>query len=263
MSMKAIASLDLKVCFLLSFLVVWNFIEAQDIKPANRKTTKTVEQITREYEKWSEIRNDWPGLNRYRDANQKLSLQSENAERIVFMGNSITDEWIRISPEFFEGKPYVNRGISGQTTPQMLIRFRPDVINLKPRAVVILCGVNDIAGNTGPSTIEMIGNNISSLVELSKANGIKVILSSVLPVFDFPWKSGIEPAEKIVSLNKWIKTYADKNGVIYLDYYSSMVDARKGMKVEYSEDGVHPNEAGYKVMEILVEQAIKQALNRE
>jgi lysophospholipase L1-like esterase len=144
----------------------------------------------------------------------------------------------------------------------MLVRFRPDVINLKPKVVVILAGTNDIAGNTGPSTLEMIEDNLASMSELGKENGIKVILSSVLPVYDYPWKPGIEPAEKIVVLNKWIKAYAFKNRIIYLDYYSSMVDERKGMKAAYSQDGVHPNKEGYKVMEVLAEKAIADALSQ-
>jgi lysophospholipase L1-like esterase len=177
------------------------------------------------------------------------------------MGNSITEGWINTCPEFFAGKSYVNRGISGQTTPQMLVRFRPDVINLKPAVVVILAGTNDIAGNTGPSTLEMIMDNLISMAELAKANQIKVVLSSVLPVFDYPWKPGLQPAEKIIALNVMIKNYAEKNGFVYLDYFSATVDERKGLKKELSGDGVHPNEAGYKIMAPLAEAAIKKALN--
>ena len=142
----------------------------------------------------------------------------------------------------------------------MLVRFRPDVINLKPALVIILAGTNDIAGNTGPSTLEMILDNLISMAELAKANKIKVVLSSVLPAFDFPWKPGLQPAEKIVSLNKMIKNYADSHGIVYLDYFSSLVDERKGLKKEYSGDGVHPNEIGYKIMAPLAEAAIKEAL---
>ncbi len=178
------------------------------------------------------------------------------------MGNSITDAWINVSPGFFEGKDYVDRGISGQTTPQMLIRFRPDVIDLDPSLVLILAGTNDIAGNTGPSTLEMIEGNIASMAELARANNIKVILCSVLPAFDYPWKPGLEPAEKIVELNKWIKKYAKKNKFTYLDYYSSLVDNRGGMKEEYSRDGVHPNKEGYAVMEAIAEKAIQKALKK-
>jgi lysophospholipase L1-like esterase len=179
------------------------------------------------------------------------------------MGNSITEGWSRFCPDFFAGRPYLNRGISGQTTPQMLVRFRPDAIDLKPAVVVILAGTNDIAGNTGPSTLEMIEENIISMAELAKANSIKVVLSSVLPAFDYPWKPGINPAEKIVALNAMIKKYADNNGIIYLDYFSSMADERNGLKSEYSDDGVHPNEAGYRVMAPLAEEAIAKALKQK
>lgn len=206
---------------------------------------------------------DWPDLNRFKDENAKLGLPLPDENRVVFMGNSITIGWGRICPDFFSGRPYINRGISGQTTPQMLVRFRADVIDLKPAVVVILAGTNDIAGNTGPSTIKMIEDNIVSMAELAKANGIEVVLSSVLPVFDYPWKPGLEPVEKIAALNKFLKNYAEKNGAIYLDYFSSLADERKGMKEEYASDGVHPNEAGYKVMAPLAEEAIAKALNQK
>ena len=203
---------------------------------------------------------DWANLNRYKEDNLKLGLPAQDENRVVFMGNSITQGWGEENPEFFEGKSYINRGISGQTTPQMLVRFRPDVVNLKPKVVVILAGTNDIAGNTGPSTLEMIEDNIASMVEIAKANNIKVVLCSVLPAYDYPWKPGLNPAEKIVELNKWIKNFADKNDDIYVDYFTSMADERFGLKKEYSEDGVHPNLAGYKIMEPLIEKAIADAL---
>lgn len=203
---------------------------------------------------------DWPNLGRYQDANAKLGDPAANENRVVFMGNSITDAWINTSPDFFSEHPYVDRGISGQTTPQMLIRFRQDVIDLKPKVVVILAGTNDIAGNTGPSTLGMIEDNLMSMAQLAKANNIKVILSSVLPAYDYPWKKGMQPAPKIVKLNKWIKDYCDHNDFIYLDYYPHLVDDRGGMKDEYSKDGVHPNLAGYKIMEPLVVEAINKAL---
>jgi lysophospholipase L1-like esterase len=196
--------------------------------------------------------NDWANLNRYKDENFIIGSPAENENRIVFMGNSITEGWMQINPEFFECKPYINRGISGQTTPQMLVRFRQDVVNLKPKAVVILAGTNDIAGNTGPSTLEMIEDNIASMVEIAKANNIKVLLCSVLPAFDYPWKPGLNPAEKIVELNKWIKKYCEENDLIYVDYFTSMADDRNGLKKEYSEDGVHPNKEGYKVMSSII-----------
>lgn len=204
--------------------------------------------------------NDWPNFERYKEDNLKLGLPKADENRIVFMGNSITQGWSETNPDFFIGKSYINRGISGQTTPQMLVRFRADVVNLKPKVVVILAGTNDIAGNTGPSTLEMIEDNIASMVEIAKANNIKVVLCSVLPAYDYPWKPGLEPAQKIVDLNKWIADYASKNEIVYVDYYTPMADERNGLKKEYSEDGVHPNLTGYKVMEPLVEKAIEGAL---
>ncbi|HQV85220.1 MAG TPA: SGNH/GDSL hydrolase family protein [Chitinophagaceae bacterium] len=206
---------------------------------------------------------DWANLGYYKKDNIKIGSPKKAEKRIVFFGDSITESWGKICPYFFAGKAYINRGISGQTTPQMLLRFRADVINLKPVAVIILAGTNDIAGNTGPSTLEMIKDNITSMAELAKANGIKVILSSVLPVYEYPWKRGLHPSEKIASLNKWIKNYAANNKLIYIDYYTSMVDERKGLRIKYSKDGVHPNEAGYKVMIPLVELAIAKALQTE
>jgi lysophospholipase L1-like esterase len=203
---------------------------------------------------------DWANLGRYKEENLKLGLPAPEDNLIIFMGNSITEGWKRLWPGFFKDKEYINRGISGQTTPQMLVRFRPDVVNLKPKVVVILAGTNDIAGNTGPSTLEMIEDNIASMVEIAKANNIKVLLCSVLPVYDYPWKPGLNPAQKIVDLNKWIKNYADKNEIIYVDYFSSMADERNGLKGEYSDDGVHPNLAGYKAMEPLIEKAISDVL---
>lgn len=199
---------------------------------------------------------DWANLNRYKDENLKLGITSDDEIRIVFMGNSITEGWLKTDPDFWEGKPYINRGISGQTTPQMLVRFRQDVVNLKPRIVVILAGTNDIAGNTGPSTLEMIEDDIATMVEIAKSNGIKVILCSVLPAYDYPWKQGLNPAEKIIALNKWIKDYSDKNEIIYVDFFTPMADEKNGLKKNYSEDGVHPNVAGYKLMEPILESAI-------
>ncbi len=206
---------------------------------------------------------DWANTARFKDENAKLAPPAKGENRVVFMGNSITEGWIRTHPDFFAGKPYVNRGISGQTTPQMLVRFRSDVINLKPALVVILAGTNDIAGNTGPSTLEMIMDNLISMTELAKANNIKVVLSSVLPAFDYPWKPGMEPAMKIVKLNEMIKKYADNHGIVYVDYFSATADERNGLKKELSGDGVHPNDAGYKVMEPLVEAAIKKAFGQK
>ncbi|MCE1200429.1 MAG: SGNH/GDSL hydrolase family protein [Marinilabiliales bacterium] len=221
---------------------------------------KTMEQLQKENEQMLKQKNDWANFQRYREDNAKLGDPKAKESRVVFMGNSITDGWIRISPEFFEGKSYVDRGISGQTTPQMLVRFRADVVQLKPKVVLILGGTNDIAGNTGPSTLEMIEDNLASMTEIAQANGIKVILCSVLPVYDYPWRPGKQPADKIVALNQWMKEYAGKHKCIYLDYWTAMADERKGLPANYSKDGVHPNKEGYKVMEALAEKAIHQAL---
>jgi len=182
--------------------------------------------------------------------------------RVVFMGNSITEGWLNIHPEFFEGMPYINRGISGQTTPQMLIRFRQDVVDLNPSVVVILAGINDIAGNTGPSTLKMIMDNIKSMAEIARANNIKVVLSSVLPAYDFPWSPGLEPAPKVMRLNAMIKDYCMAQNHVYLDYFSAMVDERNGMDKKYHEDEVHPNKMGYEVMAPLATAAIKKAMGR-
>jgi len=207
-------------------------------------------------------RNDWPNLARYREANATLGAPAPGETRVVFMGNSITDAWAKSFPAMFAGKSYIGRGISGQTTPQMLVRFRQDVIALKPKVVVILAGINDIAGNTGPSTQAMIADNLMSMTEIAKANGIRVVLSSVLPAYDFPWRRGIGPAPKVVALNTWMKCYAAQAGVVYLDYYAKMVDARGGLSPEMASDGVHPTEAGYRIMAPLAEAAIQEALRR-
>ena len=205
---------------------------------------------------------DWANLSKYREDNAKLALTSSSENRIVFMGNSITEDWKTFHPEFFSGKPYINRGISGQTTPQMLLRFRADVINLNPELVIILAGTNDIAGNTGPSSIEMIAHNIISMAELAMINDIKIILCSVLPVYDYTWKPGLNPVGKISALNEIIRDYAQNNGIMYLDYYSSMVDDRKGLTEDYTYDGVHPNKLGYTIMESLLKTAIDATLEK-
>lgn len=207
-----------------------------------------------------EISQDWANLKQFQEANARVNTTDTVSNRVVFMGNSITIGWQNARPNFFEGKPYINRGISGQTTPQMLIRFRQDVIDLKPKVVVILAGTNDIAGNTGASTIEMIVDNIKNMAELAHANGIKVVLSSTLPVYDYPWRAGLEPAQKIITLNTQLKEYAEKNGHVYLDYFTAMADERNGLPKKYANDEVHPTVAGYKVMEPLVEAAIEEAL---
>ncbi|MCB0659127.1 MAG: alpha/beta hydrolase fold domain-containing protein [Saprospiraceae bacterium] len=200
------------------------------------------------------MREDWAYLHRYQKDNAMLP---ENAgKRIVLMGNSITEGWSNHNPEFFANKPYVNRGISGQTTPQMLVRFRQDVIDLHPRAVAILAGINDIAENTGPMTLEETFGNIRSMAELARNAGIQVVLCSVLPAKDFPWHPGLAPAQKVVDLNRMIRTYADQEDFLYVDYFTPMVDAENGLKSEYTYDGVHPNKMGYQVMDEILEKVL-------
>jgi lysophospholipase L1-like esterase len=203
---------------------------------------------------------DWAQLGHFDAANKELPDAKTNENRVVFMGNSITIGWSHHQPEFFEGKPYVNRGISGQTTPQMLVRFRQDVIDLKPKVVVILAGTNDIAGNTGPSTLQMIADNIMSMAELAEANGIKVVLCSVLPAYDYPWRKGLMPNEKIPALNTMIKSYVNSKGLVYLDYFSAMTDGKNGLREDLGSDGVHPNKKGYELMAPLAEKAITKAI---
>jgi len=214
---------------------------------------------------------DWPALARYRDGNTKVKAPPKGEHRVVFMGDSITDSWD--DPKyggFFPGKPYIDRGISGQTTPQMLLRFRADVIALRPEVVVILAGTNDLAGNTGPSTLEAIEDNLISMMELARANRTRVVLASILPVSDYEKRkdgkpiiqTAQRPPEKIRALNEWMRAYATKNRSIYLDYYSSMIDEKGFLKDELSEDGLHPNAKGYAVMAPLAEQAIAAALKK-
>jgi lysophospholipase L1-like esterase len=214
---------------------------------------------------------DWPNIARYHDANASVKPPAKTEKRVVFMGDSITDAWVR--PEyggFFPGKPYIDRGISGQTTPQMLIRFRPDVIALQPKVVVILAGTNDLAGNTGPMTLDQIEGNLQSMDELAHANKIRVVLASVLPVSNYGHDREGKPVdmrtkrppEKIIELNTWIKNYAAAHGDIYLDYFSATVDEHGLFKADISEDGLHPNAKGYAIMSPLAEQAIQQALKK-
>jgi uncharacterized protein (TIGR02246 family) len=223
---------------------------------------RNLEQERQQRLTFDALQNDWANLAKYRDDNAKLAAPAPRENRVVFFGNSITEMWAKSFPTMFPGKPYIGRGISGQTTPQLLVRFNQDVVALKPKVVVILAGTNDIAGNTGPSTIEMIEDNLRSMAEIAKANGIRVVLSSVLPVYDYPWRPGLEPAPKIMALNAWMKAYAAKVGATYLDYHSAMQDARHGMREGLASDEVHPTEAGYRVMAPLAEKAITEALRR-
>jgi lysophospholipase L1-like esterase len=210
-------------------------------------------------------------LARYHQDNAHVTPPIKGEKRVVFLGDSITDSWDNpLNGGFFPGKPYLNRGISGQTTPQMLIRFRPDVIALKPTVVVILAGTNDIAGNTGPMTLEAIEGNLTSIVELAHLNRVRVVLSSLLPVSDYETRDGKpliqtvrRPPEQIRALNHWMKDYAARNRLIYLDYYSAMVDENGYLRDELSNDGLHPNAQGYAVMNPLAEAAIALALKKK
>ncbi|HKT88123.1 MAG TPA: SGNH/GDSL hydrolase family protein [Candidatus Sulfotelmatobacter sp.] len=206
--------------------------------------------------------DDFGQLARYRDANAALGAPKTGEDRVVFFGDSITDIWKL--DESFPGKPYVNRGIGGQTTPQMLVRFRQDVINLQPKVVVILAGTNDIAGNTGPMRNEDIEANFASFAELAKVHGIKVIYSSLLPVHNYTERAkdffAQRPQSRILALNEWLKDYCAKNNLIYLDYFSAMVDDKGMMKKDLADDGLHPNAAGFKIMAPLAESAIEKAL---
>ena len=203
---------------------------------------------------------DWPDLAKYRDDDAKLGPPAKGESRVVFLGDSITEFW-SLSDSFL-GKPHVNRGISGQTTPQILLRFRQDVIALQPKVVVLLAGTNDIAENTGPITLAAIEDNLTSMVDLAKRNGIRVVLSSLLPALQYPWRPDLAPVEKIRALNDWIKDYAAKERLVFLDYHSAMANDKRGLKAELSEDGVHPNKAGYAVMASLAGKAIAAALGK-
>jgi lysophospholipase L1-like esterase len=228
--------------------------------------------VAAKLERADKILHDWPNLARYGEANTKIATPAKSEQRVVFMGDSITDMWV--SPEFggfFPGKAYIDRGISGQTTPQMLIRFRPDVIALQPKVVVILAGTNDLAGNTGPMTLGQIEDNLASMTELARAHGIRTVLSSVLPVSNYGHdRQGNaldmrinRPPEKILELNAWIKKFAAQYGYVYLDYFSAMVDPQGLLQKDLSEDGLHPNAKGYAVMGPLAEQAIRAALKKK
>lgn len=236
------------------FMMLGTAAFAQDTVDAEAKQQQKNEEL---------MKQDWACLKCFQEDNAKVAAPKTGEKRVVFMGNSITIGWGSLNPEFFTGKPYINRGISGQTTPQMLIRFRPDVIDLHPKVVVILAGTNDIAGNTGYTPIATIFGNIVSMAELAKANGIKVVLSSVLPVYDYPWRKGLDPVSKIADLNQRIKAYAAKNGCVYLDYYTAMADEQKGLQKALTSDGVHPNKEGYLVMGPLAEKAIATALKKK
>jgi acyl-CoA thioesterase-1 len=241
--------MKLTLVFLLSMLLLQTATAQQVADPC--------ESLKRERQSMESQLRDWPNLARYREANAKLGVLVEGESRVVFLGDSITEAWDL--SVFFKGKPYVNRGISGQTTPQILLRFRQDVIALKPEMVVILAGTNDIAENTGPTSLETIEDNLKSMVDLARKNGVRPILASVLPAAVYPWRPEIRPIEKILPLNQWMKECAATEGIGYLDYYSAMVNDQHGLKAELTGDGVHPNEAGYTIMAPLVADAIAKS----
>jgi lysophospholipase L1-like esterase len=205
------------------------------------------------------MKNDWANLKKYDSENKELST-TPTSKRIVFIGDSITEFW-KVNDSSFFDKSKINRGISGQTTPQMLLRFPQDVISLKPEVVIILAGISDIAENTGPISNEGILENINAMSELAKANNIKVLLCSILPANRFNWNPKIAPANRVIELNKMIQSYADKNKILYIDYYSKMVDDENGLQKRYGEDGVHPNKEGYEVMKSIVTEAIERLSN--
>lgn len=212
-----------------------------------------------------DLRNlyEFTNFEKYKESNTKYETPSSDEPRVVFMGNSITEAWVQVRPDFFNNSNFIGRGISGQTTPQMLLRFRKDVINLKPKVVVILAGINDIAQNTGYTPIDIIADNIMTMADIAKSHDIKVIICSVTPAIDFPWSPGLQPADKIIQLNKILEEYASQNDIQYVDYHSALKDENNGLRVpEFTSSGdlVHPNEAGYVVMEKLVKPAIDKAL---
>ena len=234
-------------------------LEAQTAPPATPAQSQSVDGYRNAREK--QLLTDFGWLARFRDANAKLAAPAPGENRIVFMGDSITEGWH--FDQSFPGKPYINRGISGQTTPQMLVRFRQDVLELKPKVVVILAGTNDVAGNTGPMTAEETEGYIQSMAELARAGGIRVVLCSVLPASHFSWAPNVQgSADKILAINAWIKSYAARQNYPYVDYHSAMKDAENGLPPELSKDGVHPLPAGYAIMAPLAEAAIDKALKK-
>jgi lysophospholipase L1-like esterase len=247
-------SMSLRIAAVLSLSAAWCAAAAQT--PGSTPAPQPNPQLLH----LQALANDFANLSHF--AADNASLPADATGRVVFFGDSITIGWSSGQQPFFPGKPYVNRGISGQTTPQLLLRFRQDVIGLHPQAVIILAGTNDIAGNTGPSTLEMIEDNLQSMAELGKANHIRIIVASVLPASDYPWRKGLDPAPKILALNTWIRNYCAADHLIYLDYYGTMAGPDGGMKPGISKDGVHPNAAGYAIMAPLAERAIAQALRK-
>lgn len=253
----------------MKYLIICAFLLVPNLTAAQTPTaTPTYYELKARMERFEARLTDWPNLKRYAEANSKLAPPAKGEDRVVFMGDSITDSWKL--EEYFPGKPYVNRGISGQTTPQMLVRFQPDVIALKPKVVVILAGTNDIAGNTGPMSLEAIQDNYRSMAELAKAHGIRVVFASILPISDYNKnaqgqpivRSTARPPDKILALNKWLKDYAAANKHVYLDYFSATIDDKGFLRADLANDGLHPHATGYKIMAPLAEDAVKKALSK-
>lgn len=245
--------------------VLWLVLGASLGGPAvHAQTAPPAKAPTPEVDRMRAQLADWANLARYQADNAALPPPAAGERRVVFYGDSITDGWGRRpnTGTFFPGKPYVNRGISGQTTPQMLVRFEQDVVRLRPAAVVILAGTNDVAGNTGPETEDMIKDNFRAMSAIARANGISVVLASITPAYRYPWRPEVQPVAEISSLNAWMKEFCRKESLVYLDYFSALADARGGMKEGTSFDGVHPNAAGYAIMGPLAEAAIARALAR-
>jgi acyl-CoA thioesterase I len=209
------------------------------------------------------LADDWANLERYRAANAALAPAAPDERRVVFFGDSITEIWPTLVPGFFSGKPWIGRGISGQTTPQMLVRFRQDVVALKPAVVVILAGTNDISGKTGPATPAMIQDNLMSMTDIARANGIRVVLSSILPAKSYYWAPRVEPVATITAVNAWMRAHARKEGLGYIDYHTPLAADDGGLRPELGPDGVHPNEKGFAVMAPLAEEAIARALGSD
>ena len=234
------------------------------LKPIDPKVAANIEQREKNNKFFADLpHKDWAFLQKYEQQNAAVPPPAPGEKRVVFMGNSITEGWKNSDSSFFYGRPYYDRGISGQTTGQMLVRFREDVINLQPKVVVILAGINDIAQNNGPSKIEDIFGNIKSMAELARLYHIKVVISSILPAYALPWRPAIDPKPGVAQMNKLLKDYCEQNHIVYLDYYSKMADDRQGLPSTLSFDGVHPTLAGYKVMEPLAEKAIDEAMKRK
>lgn len=244
----------MKLVYILPLLLLTSTSFAQQ-KTDSVNNTPTAKVLKEDF------KDDWADLHHYAAENKTLPPPAASDKRVVFLGSSIFEFWKTRMPEYFiNNKAYVDRGISGQISPQLLIRFQQDVIELKPKAVIILAGSNDLAGTTGHVSIESIMNNIKSMAELAKANHIKVILCQYLPISEYSWRKELKPAEKIIALNKAIKTYGTENGFTILDYFSPLVDSHNGQRAELTIDGVHPNAAGYKIMAKVTDEAIAKAL---